>query len=235
MDQSPQSPSQAPSPEVLNSRTSREYSGLDMQSESTKLMTEVKGGNEAAFDTLVSMMRNQAFHVARSLVGSREDALDLAQETFLKIFRARETYRDGEPFLPWFHRILRNTCFSFLRRERRVSKTSLSAKAEENDGDWEIVDERVPSPSDRLERSEQSDVFRAAFERLGARDREIIALRHFEELSYREIAETLDIPQGTVMSRLFHARRKLRDIIGDQLEADPGGLEPPILETTGNR
>jgi len=206
-----------------------------MQSEATKLMGQVKGGNDAAFDVLVSMMRNQAFHVARSLVGSREDALDLAQETFLKIFRARDTFRDGDPFLPWFHRILRNTCFSFLRRERRVRRTSLSAKSEENEGDWEILDEQVASPSDRLEQEERSDVFRMAFDKLGARDREIIALRHFEELSYREIAETLDIPQGTVMSRLFHARRKLRDIIGDQLDENPGGHEPPILETTESR
>lgn len=196
-------------------------------------MGQVKEGSDAAFNILVSMMRNQAFHVARSLVGSHEDALDLAQETFLKIFKARDTFRDGDPFLPWFHRILRNTCFSFLRRERRVKRTSLSAKSEENDGDWEILDERVASPSDRLEQAERHDVFQSAFERLGARDREIIALRHFEELSYREIAETLDIPQGTVMSRLFHARRKLRDIIGDQLEEDPGGS--PILETTESR
>lgn len=227
-------PRELPEPEVLNNRTSREYGGSDMQTEATRLMTEVKSGNQAAFDDLVSMMRKQAFHVARSLVGSRDDALDLSQETFLKIFRARETYRDGEPFLPWFHRILRNTCFSFLRKQRRIRKTSLSAKSEENEGDWEIVDEKAPRPSQRMEAQERSGAFQEAFERLGSRDREIISLRHFQELSYREIAETLDIPQGTVMSRLFHARRKLREILGDRLEQGAGPA-PPLMGTTGDR
>ena len=152
----------------------------------------------------------------------------------MKVYRARDTYREDQPFLPWFHRILRNTCFSFLRKQRRIRKTSLSAKSEENEGDWEILDENAPVPSQRIEAEEGAHVFREAFDRLGARDREIIALRHFQELSNREIAEALDIPQGTVMSRLFHARRKLRELLGDRLELGAGPA-PPLMETAGDR
>jgi RNA polymerase sigma-70 factor (ECF subfamily) len=180
-----------------------------MECEATRLMTAAKGGDSTAFDALVLILRGRAFRVAHSLVGSRDDALDLTQEAFLKTYRARRTFRDGEPFLPWFHRILRNTCFSFLRKHRRLKRHSLTG-ADDDEGDWEIAGAE-PVPSLGAERGELGVAFAAGFEQLSARDREILALRHFDELSYREIADALSIPEGTVMSRLFHARRRLRD------------------------
>lgn len=205
----------------LKARADPEYAAPSMALESTRLMLAAKQGDREAFDTLVETVRGRAFHVACSLVGSREDALELSQEAFLKVFRARETFREGEPFLPWFHRILRNTCFSFLRQRGRLGKLSLSAGAED-EGDWEIADEG-PAPDARLEADERARAFRSALERLSAKDREILVLRHFEELSYRELADSLGIPEGTVMSRLFHARRRLRERLvaagmGDELE-----------------
>ena len=181
---------------------------LDVETQVVALMTATKAGDAHAFDRLTELLRGRAFSVARSLVGSREDALDLTQEAFLKTYRARDTYRDGEPFLPWFHRILRNTCFSHLRKHRRLVSHSISA-GEEDDGDWEIVGDE-PAPSHQLERDEAAQAFWKAFRTLKARDREILSLRHFEELSYRDIARALSVPEGTVMSRLFHARKRLR-------------------------
>ena len=183
-----------------------------MELETTRLMSATKGGDRGAFDELVQTLRGRAFRVAHSLVGSHEDALELSQEAFLKTYRARDTFRDGEAFLPWFHRILRNTCFSFLRKNQRLVHHSLSAGPEDAAGeraDWDI-EGRAPAPGAEIERSEAMVAFAHGFEELTARDREILSLRHFEDLSYREIAEALDIPQGTVMSRLFHARRRLR-------------------------
>ena len=84
---------------------------------------------------------------------SRDDAMELTQEAFLKTYKARETYREGEPFLPWFHRILRNTCFSFLRKHKRIAKHSLSGASEEDEADWEIEGDE-PAPSEGLERDE---------------------------------------------------------------------------------
>ena len=180
------------------------------------LMTATKAGDAAAFDRLTEVLRGRAFCVARSLVGSREDALDMTQEAFLKTYSARATYRDGEPFLPWFHRILRNTCFSHLRKHKRLIAHSLSAREEEQ-GDWEIAGEE-PGPSHDLERDEAAQAFWRGFRTLGARDREILALRHFEDLAYRDIARALGIPEGTVMSRLFHARKRLRAALQPYLE-----------------
>jgi RNA polymerase sigma-70 factor (ECF subfamily) len=184
-------------------------------------MLAAKNGDAQAFDLLVESLRARAFHVARSLVGSRDDAMELTQEAFLKVYKARESFREGEPFLPWFHRILRNACYSFLRDRGRVKEQSVSGHAAGVDGDapdFEIED-AVAGPLDSVETGERAELFWSAFRNLSARDREILSLRHFDELAYKEIAESLSIPEGTVMSRLFHARRRLRE----ELEKIPGG------------
>lgn len=189
------------------------YAAATVDADSTRLMGRVKGGDDGAFDELVKLIRDRAYHVARSLVGSREDAMELTQEAFLKVYKARESYREGEPFLPWFHRILRNACYSFLRRAGRLKKRSLSQGrlgADEDESDWELADD-APGPDAGLESDERAQAFWRAFKKLSGRDREILGLRHFDELAYKEIAATLEIPEGTVMSRLFHARRRLRE------------------------
>lgn len=196
-----------------------EYEGA-VEALATELMTATKRGDRAAFDRLAGSLRSRAFRMAHSLVGSREDAMDLTQEALLKTYRARQSYRDGEPFLPWFHRILRNTCFSFLRKRRRLRQHSMSS-ADGEEPDWEIAGDG-PAPDQGIEHGEVVVAFWSGFRELGARDREILNLRHFEELSYREIAHALDIPEGTVMSRLFHARRRLREKLGAHLT---GALE----------
>ena len=197
------------------------YGAPPMRCEATALMLAAKNGDARAFDRLVESLRGRAFRVASSLVGSRDDAMELTQETFLKVYKARETFREGEPFLPWFHRILRNACYSFLREKGKLKARSISARAagaDEDAGDFDIEDDGV-SPLEATLTSERAEVFWVAFRKMSARDREILALRHFDELAYKEIAETLSIPEGTVMSRLFHARRRLRE----ELEAIPGG------------
>jgi RNA polymerase sigma-70 factor (ECF subfamily) len=206
-----------------------------MAIEATRLMLATRDGDHGAFDALVARLRGRAFAVAHSLVGSREDALDMTQETFMKVFRARETFREGEPFLPWFHRILRNTCYSFLRKRGRLRKISLSGRrpGAEDEGDYELVDPDSPAPGERAEAAERATAFHEAFETLSARDREMIALRHFQELSYAAIAESLDIPQGTVMSRLFHARRRLREKLGDKLGEVPSAAPDRSSHSAG--
>jgi len=198
-----------------------------MSCEATRLMLATKRGEREAYDELVKHLRSKAYALAHSLVGSRDDAMELCQETFLKIYRARETFRDEDPFLPWFHRILRNTCYSFLRERGRASERSVSALppgADSDEGDWQIHDTDMPAPSQELEQDERAQLFQKALKRLSAHDREILVLRHYQELSYKEIATTLSIPEGTVMSRLFHARRRLRENLPSSLlsEIEPG-------------
>ncbi|MBI5361868.1 MAG: RNA polymerase sigma factor [Planctomycetes bacterium] len=207
----------------------REYDDAPMGQEATQLMHAVKHGDRAAFDRLVERTRTRAFHLAHALVGSRDDAMELAQEAFLKIYRSRDTYKDGEPFLPWFQRVVRNTCFSFLRSKGRLRARSVSDRApgaDADDTDYEIVDDGA-APDGKVLADERAAAFHQAFATLSSRDREILALRHFQECSYKEIAQALAIPEGTVMSRLFHARRRLRDVLGagfgDEIEGDDEG------------
>lgn len=209
---------------ALNKPGEPEYGADPMATLSTELMLRTKRGDKAAFDELVEQLRGRAFRVAQGWVGSREDALELAQEAFLKTYKARESFKEGEPFLPWFHRILRNTCFSHLRAKGVVKEKSTAELLRPEDdapADWEIAD-TSQSPSDPAERDERTQLFWQAYKRLGARDQEILALRHFEELSYQAIADQLAIPIGTVMSRLYHARRRLARELGDHLETDFG-------------
>ena len=185
----------------LNEAPGEAYGG-EMPALTTQLMGRVKAGDEGAFDQLVSAVTPRGNTVALTLVGSREDALDLVQESLTKIYAARESYRQEAPFLPWFHRILRNTCVSFLRKKGRV--TTIEAKA--------------PTPGEQAESVDTSTRVRAALDTLPLKHREILSLRHFEELSYSEISLHLGIPEGTVMSRLYHARQRLSERLGDLLE-----------------
>ena len=188
-----------------------------MELEATSLMLAAKAGDRRSFDELVAKLRGLAFQIAHGFVGSREDALDLSQEAFLKVYRARASFRDGEPFLPWFHRILRNTCFSHLRKHKKLRKHSLDApRSEDGEGEWTLPAD-LPAIGESLEREELGVAVRAAIEDLSDNDREILVLRHFQELSYKEIAHVLELKEGTVMSRLFHARRRLRDRLAKEI------------------
>lgn len=188
-----------------------------MHCDATRLMTRAQAGDVAAFEELFRVLRGRTFQVARSLVGSREDALDLTQEAFTKLYSARASYDPRQPFLPWFHRILRNACFSFLRKHGQARPRSLQALDEEGEERLLDIEDPGPAPGAALEAEDERQVFQRALARLSTRDREILALRHYDDLSYKEIAEALEIPEGTVMSRLFHARRRLGELLGPAL------------------
>jgi RNA polymerase sigma-70 factor, ECF subfamily len=181
-----------------------------LELDADQLMRATKAGDRRAFDALVSQLRARAFHVAYGLVASRDDAMDLTQEAFLKIYRARASFDECQPFLPWFHRILKNTCISFLRKRRGLKPISLD---QESDSDIPALDPPSDAPpvGTELVQNEVQRGFRSALAQLSPADREVLALRHFEDLSYTAIAAALGVPEGTVMSRLFHARRRLRE------------------------
>lgn len=206
----------------LNPGPGGAYGRTEMHCDATRLMTQAQAGDAAAFEQLFEALRGRTFQVARSLVGSREDALDLTQEAFTKLYSARASYDPAQPFLPWFHRILRNACFSFMRKHGRLRTKSLQALDEDGEERLMEIEDPGPDVSHALEAADERQVFQRAFARLAPRDREILALRHYEDLSYKEIATALELPEGTVMSRLFHARRRLRELLEPVL-----GLDPP--------
>jgi len=183
------------------------------------LVLRAQDGERAAFGELVTRYMQRAYYAALGLVGSHDDALDLSQEAFARAFRACATIDPERPFFPWLYQIIRRLCFNHTR------DASSHRKKLEKTGAWlaDTTMGRVPdSPQRALERAELREQVAAAIERLNPREREVIVLREFEGLRYQEIADTVDIPIGTVMSRLYAARRSLaRELV------DAGVVERP--------
>jgi RNA polymerase sigma-70 factor (ECF subfamily) len=177
------------------------------------LVRRAQAGDAEAFGRLVERYMRRAYYVAFSLVGTREDALDLSQEAFARAFRARRTLDPERPFYAWLYRILRRLCFNFLRDRRSRTRTLQMA------GSW-LADEAatrvVSDPAREFEREEARRRVAAAIERLPAREREVLALKEFEGLSYKDIAALVGIPIGTVMSRLYSARQRLADALEER-------------------
>ena len=172
-----------------------------------ELLRRCANGDVSAFEPVVLTYRDTAYRYAYSLMHNHHDALDLSQEAFARAFRAIASFDTSRPFQPWFLRVLRNLCLNEIdRRRRRPTPVTTT-------GDGVEMLTLVAGPGDpRQEAVKQDDSRRlqAAINRLSPDHREIITLRHFEDLAYQQIAEVLDIPIGTVMSRLHYARQALR-------------------------
>ena len=135
-----------------------------------------------------------AYSIAYSIVGSREEALDISQEAFIKVYKNLKQFDIKRPFLPWFIKILKNIAIDKIRKGK-IKLIPL-----------EVVENKGINQEIKLE-------LERALANLNQEEREIIFLRHFDGYSYKEIAEILDIPIGTVMSRLFYARKKLKKML----------------------
>jgi len=185
-----------------------------VETDEPELMKLASGGDSRAFATLVERYMRRAYYVALGLTGSHEDALDLSQEAFARAFRARHRLDPTGSFYAWLYQILRRLCFNF-NRDRRSRRTKLSEARP-----WLLARASAEAaehgPEATVAREETIHRVRAAIEELPDREREILVLREFEGLSYRDIAELLGIPIGTVMSRLYTARRHLARVIEEE-------------------
>lgn len=152
-----------------------------------------KKGEREAFRFLVESYQRQAVAHAAAILGNREDAQDAAQEAFIDAFRAIGRFDKSRRFYPWFYVLLRNRCYKMTAKRRE------SADIEE----FEII-----APHRGLS-GEEHIALEKALRALAGEDREIITLKYLDGLSYEEIAERLEIPRGTVMSRLFYARKQM--------------------------
>jgi RNA polymerase sigma-70 factor (ECF subfamily) len=178
------------------------------------IVLRIQAGDREAFGLLVSRYMQRAYYGALGLVGSHEDALDLSQEAFVRAYRARATIDAERPFYTWYYQILRRLCFN-LGRDRRTRRERLDEASS-----WLVLEaERRAGhgPEDQSAASEVQARARDAIEQMGETEREVIVLRELQGLSYREISELLEIPIGTVMSRLYSARKNLaKDLVDMQ-------------------
>lgn len=175
------------------------------------VILRVQGGEKDAFGELVNAYMQPAYYSALALVGSHDDALDLSQLAFIRAYGSIRKFERGRCFFTWYYRILRNLCLNRIR-DRASQARPLSS--------FEHVVEVADAeddPSQATERSMLREKIRAALGRLPVEEREIIVMKDFDGYSYAEIAELLECPMGTVMSRLYYARKHLKDLLEDVL------------------
>lgn len=167
-------------------------------------------GSAEAFEVFVNRYMKDAYYIALGLVGNQEDALDLSQEAFARAFRNIKHIKPDRKFFPWFYQILKNLCISHLRKRKYRQAGSLDAE-----GCPEAADtEDCFSPEAVASRNEIKDKVWQAIGKLDEKHREVIILRHFQNMSYEQIAEALFCNKGTVTSRLYYARKRLEELLG---------------------
>jgi RNA polymerase sigma-70 factor (ECF subfamily) len=180
--------------------------------------TAVSPGNRPIpeFEELAMPLMNPAYNLARWLVRNDHDAEDLVQETYLKAFRNFPTFQSGTNFQAWMYRILRNTYLTSRTGLKATSTVSLDT--EEEGLDLAVENE---TPETALMKSLSSQLVESAIDHLPVHYREALLLCDVEEMSYREIAEILSIPIGTVMSRLARARKRIRQFLSSASATPP--------------
>lgn len=167
-------------------------------SDDTTAIQQCRAGETDSFRPLVERYQAEAIGHALVILGNRDDALDAVQDAFLDAFRALDQFDTSRPFYPWLYVILRNRCFKLLEQRK---KHDAAQPLEESQC---VLLQTTDANAD-------AQRIQHALLELSPDDREIVTLRHLDGLTYAELAERLDIPIGTVMSRLYNARRRLRD------------------------
>jgi len=185
-----------------------------------QLLDQLRQGDRGALGELLSAHQKQVYHVCLRMVSNPDDAAELTQDVLLRAIEHVDDFRSGSKFSTWLVRIAMNLSISHLRRRKVRRASSIDAEAGGNDhadgGDQArqlkdmIADGREPQPHERVEEDEQVDRLLAGVDRLEESLKSVLVLRDFEQMDYKQIAEVLGVPVGTVKSRLFRARVSLR-------------------------
>ncbi len=173
-----------------------------------EFIKKAQEGNKNAYGEIVKLYMKRAYFSALSIVGSHDDALDLSQEAFIRAYRSIKIFDTDKNFYTWFYKILRNLCLNHLR-----NKSNRANNFSEILEDLENIKDENQSTDKMIEQNETKKIVWQAIWKLTPEDREIITARDILNTSYEDIAGLLQVPTGTVMSRLYYARKRLRKII----------------------
>jgi RNA polymerase sigma-70 factor (ECF subfamily) len=183
--------------------------------EDSALVEAIVGGDQGAYRVLVQRYQSRIFAVAYGMLHNAEDAREIAQEAFIKAYRNLSGFRRDSSFYTWIYRITVNLSIDMKRRAYRNRETVLDETRITPDAAHHTGPRPLASPGQNFDRKELAGRIRGAIDQLPAEQKTVIVLREIEGLSYKEIADAMDCAEGTVMSRLYYARKKLQDILRD--------------------
>ncbi len=188
-----------------------------MSKKDQELVAKAKNGDRASFDALVREHYRLVYNTAYRMMSDHEAAEDATQAAFVRAYRAIERFRGTAAFSTWLYRIVTNVCLDMLRR-RRDDVDSLEIEYDEDDTHKRPLPDESAEPASHAQQTERQRIVHEAIGRLTAEYRAVIVLYDIRGFSYDEISDILDVPLGTVKSRLSRARDALKDEIGPSLE-----------------
>lgn len=177
------------------------------------LIRRAAAKDEAAFEKLLTLHEKSVYNLCCRMAGNTEDARDLTQEVFLRVWRTLGQYQFDAAFTTWLYRLTQNVCIDHLRRQKRRQHVSLTVAEDGEEARELAIPDPAPLPEEQVLYNEKQRAIRAAMDALPADYRVILELRVVRSLPYEEISRVLDIPAGTVKSRLARARMQLKKIL----------------------
>jgi len=177
------------------------------------LIERAQAGDQAAFRRLVERHQRRAFGIAVALVRDEEDANEVVQEAFIRVYRGLSQFHGGSSFFTWLYRIVTNLSIDVIRRPARREQPLGDDLERELDAAPAVRGFDASDPFVELHRSELRQVIEKALDELPPYHRGVIVMREIQGMSYEEMAEAMNVSKGTIMSRLFHARRKLENAL----------------------
>jgi RNA polymerase sigma-70 factor (ECF subfamily) len=178
-----------------------------------ELVRLAQRGGLAAFEELVARHRDKIYARAYSMMRNEDEALDLSQDAWVKGWRRLAQFQGDSSFVTWMTRIVINLCLDQLRKQKRQRTESIEAMEEDAGGVERQMPIITPNPTEGLERAELRQRIDRAMGQLSFEHRTVLVLHEFEELEYKEIAKRMKCSIGTVMSRLFYARRRMASLL----------------------
>lgn len=180
-----------------------------VEPDESALVARARRGDKTAFGGLVKRFQRRVLRMVVGMTGDVDAAMDIVQESFIRAYTALERFEEGQPFYPWLSTIATNLTLNYLKKSGRETSLDLDRHGQTD---------TAADPLEKLQLDENNRRFLQAVQELPEQYRAVFILRNFEELSYEEIAERLNISVGTVDSRLFRARRRLVEELKDLLE-----------------
>jgi RNA polymerase sigma-70 factor (ECF subfamily) len=171
------------------------------------LIDRFKKGEAGAFDEIVNKYQKKVYNIAYGFIGNCEDAYDISQEVFIKVFRSLGQLKNGASFFLWLKRITVNTCIDFVRQQANEQTLDEFSYLQKHYAEDNRTSDRI------METGELKKIINRAIERLPMKQRKVFVLRHYDELPLKDIAEVLGCSLGTVKAHLFRATHRLRTLL----------------------